>query len=147
METKMVGPKTEAAVEAEAAIRALLKECAEGRSDCEAEALAKADEAGFAEDWIRESFATARKVWAKPKPEPVRRRRVLGVPKAEGDFGKDLGAAIKARSETKLKAAPPFCEEPQPECVAQPKAEPEAEPTTRIMLPAVIPPPPASAKA
>jgi hypothetical protein len=63
---------------------------------------------------------------------------------AEGNFGKDLDAAIKARAETKSEAETPLCPEPQLNGVAQLEAqpEPEAEPTTRIMLPALIPPPP-----
>ena len=104
---------------AEVAIRVLLKECAEGLSDRESEALAKAEEGGIAADWVEKSFATARKVWAeaetKQKAEvlaeaarivaPLRRRKVAGTSEIE---------------------APPFYSRAQP--TEEPEAEAQPEP-------------------
>jgi hypothetical protein len=52
--------KIEAADDAAGVIRALLKECVEGVSDCEREALELAEEWGIAESWVTESFGEAR---------------------------------------------------------------------------------------
>jgi hypothetical protein len=55
--------------EAEGVIRALLKECVEGGSDREAEALELAAQWGIAEDWVTKGFAKARVDRARAEAE------------------------------------------------------------------------------
>jgi hypothetical protein len=117
---------------AEAAIRAWLKECAEGVSDCEADALAKAKEGGIAADWVEKSFATARKVWdeareaarleaaeARPKT-PAIRRKVWGSGAAKPELF--ISPAIPPEVES-VAPAQPEPEEPEPQPEPPPKAK------------------------
>ena len=130
-------------------IAGLLKECREGVSDREAEALVVARPWGLDESWVKENFAVARSLArakeitarldaADAKATPVKRRR-LGDDRqraleARGrDIVAELNAAIAER-----KAAT----EAKTEEVAQPAPEPEAATAGQLMLPAVVPPPP-----
>jgi hypothetical protein len=89
--------------EAEGVIRALLKECVEGVSDREAQALELAVQWGIAEDWVTKGFAKARadraraevEARAAPKVEqPIKRRKVpSAAAKPEGGVGEDSGGA------------------------------------------------------
>ena len=100
--------------EAESVIRAQIKDCVDGISDREVEALALASEWGIEEQRVKERFADARKareaeaatkaltdklIYGDPKPKPAAepkwkpRRGKWAEPEADG-FAEALGDAI-----------------------------------------------------
>jgi hypothetical protein len=108
--------------DASALIAGMVEECRRGASDREAEAVTLAELWGFEVDPVRERFAIARDVRAKPAVEVFKRRRILpDEPKARAGFAERLGTAIaRGRAER----APG--EKPLPARV-EPKAEVEVE--------------------
>jgi hypothetical protein len=105
--------------DASALIAGMVEECRRGASDREAEAVALAELWGFEVDPVRERFAIARDVRAKPT-EVFKRRRILpDEPKAGAGFAERLGTAI-------ARGSPAPGDKPLPARV-EPRAEVEVE--------------------
>jgi hypothetical protein len=136
-------------------IRALLKECVEGVSDREREALELAEEWGIAESWVTKSFAEARAAGLVARGAEIAARLDGGAvespkPSVKASSGAELKVKRRKITNAELEAAAAqeagFAEalsaaitkgEPKPKA-----DEPEAAAAGRIMLPAVVPPPP-----
>lgn len=137
--------------EAERVIRALLKECVEGVSDREPEALSLAREWGRDESWVKESFSEARAAGLVARGAEIAARLEIGAvelpkPKLKSEVAPPAQLKVKRRkiSNAQLEAAAarrgdaealraakaqtdPKKAEPRPE--AGPRGELGAEPT------------------
>src|SRR5437867_1952890 len=74
--------------EAEEQIKGLIRECEEGRNDCEAEAIEIAQTWELNEEWVKKSFADARLTAKLAAEEKVRRQKAkpLEVPDLRKKF-------------------------------------------------------------
>jgi hypothetical protein len=141
--------------EAEAIIHALLRECAEGKSDRELVATGLAIKWALDVTWVKESFAEARRksgVFISPDAQPEEESENVEVVPGVGEgFADALDAALakpkeedwlakfraKRRANNLLGAAKPKAEEPKPSVEASVEASGEA--SVEVARPVVVP--------